>query len=114
MGQPIQFNEELTKTTFLTPEEESDLPELYQEESRVDYFSFLLENDLGFGNVNFERYYHFIKNGNALYVRVHNEERNYKYRWDGFPKQSDTYIYKFIIDPSRENPFVLTKQTKID
>lgn len=113
MGQLIQFSNQLAQDTFLTPEEEEKLPPCYVEENiKVDYFAFLVENHLGTGNIAYERHYHFILDGNTLHVRVHNEERGWKWRWDGPPNTSNTHYYKFKVDASLDDPFILKKQIR--
>ena len=114
MGQLIQFNNQLTQDTFLTPEEEEKLPPCYVEGNiQLDYFTFLTEEHIGTGNIAYERYYHFILKRDTLHVRVHNEERNYKWRWDGRAKMTSTWYYKYILDRSQDDPFILKQQKKI-
>lgn len=108
MKKQIQFSPCLTETILLTKEEEESLPPSYIEGNiKMHYFAFLVEKHLGYGNIAFERFYHFVLKGNALHVRVHNEQRNWVWRWDGEPNMSSSFYMKFKIDPSKDDPFIL-------
>lgn len=101
----INFAEVKTENIFLP---KGALPTIHQDGRDMQAEDYIIQNYLGTGNVNFERSYHFIKKDKILHVRVHNSERNWKYRWDGFPKQESTYYYRFKIDYSRgADPFSL-------
>tara|TARA_S200000501_G_C20855780_1_gene757693 strand:- start:2502 stop:2840 length:339 start_codon:yes stop_codon:yes gene_type:complete len=103
----VQFNKETKKNIYLTKKETLGLPAVYIDGIRVTYFHYLVENYIGSSTVNFEPYYHFIKDKNTLHVRVHYEERESIWWWDADIKNNRTYYYEFLIDPSKEEPFIM-------